>query len=230
MATPNDKFSPQSQDNLGPYPTKVDVPGLEARRYIWTARAFAIAFYISMILNIVLVAVIFNLVPLKRVEPMLVTFSDKADQIVKIEPFSKGTRGFELMTEALAKEYVTMREEVLLNTEVMADRWGRLVRFRSSSPVYNRFVEEKQPLLEQAKRNQITRTTKILSVNKFGQRSLRVEFEATDTSPRLDEPRRTTYEVIMQIAFIPQQVSFEDRYVNPLGFTVTKYSIREKFE
>src|ERR1700678_1220343 len=86
-------------DRLGIYPAERDVPALEGRRYLWIARAFAIGMFLSLCLNLVLATAIGGLAPLVRVEPMLVTFKDRSDQIVKIEPFERGTRGFELMTE-----------------------------------------------------------------------------------------------------------------------------------
>ncbi|HIJ63541.1 MAG TPA: hypothetical protein HPQ04_12680, partial [Rhodospirillaceae bacterium] len=41
-------------DRLGAYPAERDVPALEGRRYLWTARAFAIGMFLSLCLNAVL--------------------------------------------------------------------------------------------------------------------------------------------------------------------------------
>lgn len=79
---------------------------------IYGLRAYAIALYLSLLVNIALAAATqFTLSPLKRVEPMLVTFSLKSEQVVKIEPFERGTKGLRVMTEKLVEEYVKIREK-----------------------------------------------------------------------------------------------------------------------
>ena len=102
-------------DRLGAYPSERDVPALEGRRYLWIARAFAIGMFLSLCLNVVLGIAINALSPLIRVEPMLVTFKDHSEQLVKIEPFERGTSGFELMTESLVRDYVLSRHEIVLD-------------------------------------------------------------------------------------------------------------------
>ena len=56
------------------------------KRYLWTARAFAIVFGVSLCCNFILTYVIMSLVPLYRVEPFLLSFADKKEQIYKVEP------------------------------------------------------------------------------------------------------------------------------------------------
>lgn len=121
-----------SPDRLGAYPAERDVPALEGRRYLWIARAFAIGMFLSLCLNVVLGVAIGTLSPLVRVEPMLLTFKDRSEQIVKIEPFERGTSGFELMTEALVRDYVLSRHEIVLDESEMRRRWGGARHCRSS--------------------------------------------------------------------------------------------------
>jgi len=213
------------QDNLGPYPTKVNVPALEARRFIWTTRAFAIAFYVSMFLNLVLASVIYTLVPLKRVEPMLLTFSDKSDQIVRIEPFSRGTTGFEIMQEKMLRDYVEFREEIEPSNEEMALRWGKAMRYMSTDNVYRDFTRQKQPLLEQARQRDIIREIKIYNVQDLNRRTVLVDFVAVDYDAARQPISEKRWRATVQYGFFADEVVLEDRFINPIGFKVTRYAL-----
>ena len=59
----------------------VFVANVGEKRYLWTARAFAIIMAISLCCNVVLVLAIMQVMPLYRVEPFLLTFQDKQEQI-----------------------------------------------------------------------------------------------------------------------------------------------------
>ena len=56
------------------------------KRYLWTARAFAIIFAVSLCCNLILTYVVFAIMPLYRIEPYLFSFSNKEDQIYTIHP------------------------------------------------------------------------------------------------------------------------------------------------
>lgn len=56
------------------------------KRYLWTARAFAVITAISICCNIVLIIAITQVIPLFRVEPFLLTFQNKQEQVVNVVP------------------------------------------------------------------------------------------------------------------------------------------------
>ena len=54
------------------------------KRYLWTARAFAIITVVSLCCNVVLLLAIAQVIPLFRVEPYLLSFQNKEEQIYNI--------------------------------------------------------------------------------------------------------------------------------------------------
>jgi type IV secretory pathway component VirB8 len=217
-------------DSLGIYPAECDVPALEGRRYLWTARAFAIGMFLSLCVNVVLGFAIAGLSPLVRVEPMLLSFKDKSDQIVKVEPFSRGTKGFELMTEMLVRDYVLSRHEIFLDEEEMKRRWGGggMIAHRSDSEEYRRFVADMAPKFEEIRQKRLVRKVIVHRVSKIAEGYWQVEFSTNDydsTNRKIDE---ALWVASMTTAYIPREINWEDRYMNPLGFIVTAYSVTTK--
>lgn len=217
-------------DRLGPYPAECDVPALEGRRYLWTARAFAIALFLSLCLNVVLGSAIAGLAPLVRVEPMLLTFRDKSQQLVKVEPFSKGTRGFELMTEMLVRDYVLSRHEIVLDEAEMRRRWGGegLVAHRSDPEEYRRFAAEMAPRYEEFHQRRLVRTVAVHRVSKIAEGYWQVEFSTTDSGPNNQALGETVWVASLTTSYVAREINWEDRYMNPLGFIVTAYSVTPK--
>jgi type IV secretion system protein VirB8 len=216
-----------SKDRLGAYPAEKDVPALEGRRYLWIARAFAIGMFLSLCLNVVLGVAIGTLSPLVRVEPMLLTLKDRSEQIVKIEPFERGTSGFELMTESLVRDYVLSRHEVVLDEAEMRRRWGGrgIVAHRSSDEEYARFVAETAPKYEELRQMRLMRTVAIRRVSKIAEGYWQVEFLTQDFTGGVKQVAEKRWVASLTVGYVPREVSWEDRYMNPLGFIVTEYSV-----
>jgi type IV secretion system protein VirB8 len=215
------------QDRLGAYPVEKDVPALEGRRYLWIARAFAIGMFLSLCLNVVLGVAIGTLSPLVRVEPMLLTFKDRSEQIVKIEPFERGTSGFELMTEALVRDYVLSRHEIVLDETEMRRRWGGrgIVAHRSSDEEYARFVADVAPKYEELRQMRLMRTVAIRRVSRIADGYWQVEFATQDFTGGVKLVAEKRWVASLTVGYVPREVSWEDRYMNPLGFIVTDYSV-----
>ena len=55
----------------------VNVETIAERRYLWTARAFSVIAAVSFCCNIALIMAIFQLVPLTRIEPFMISFADR---------------------------------------------------------------------------------------------------------------------------------------------------------
>lgn len=214
-------------DRLGVYPAECDVPALEGRRYLWTARAFAIGMFLSLSVNVALGFALAGLSPLVRVEPMLLTFKEKNEQLVRVEPFSRGTKGFELMTEMLVRDYVLSRNEIVLDEDEMKRRWGGggLVAHRSDTDEYRRFVSEMAPKYEEIRQRRLLRTVIVHRVSKIAEGYWQVEFSTNDTDATGRKISDSLWVASMTTTYVPREISWEDRYMNPLGFIVTAYSV-----
>lgn len=221
---------PAGGDRLGIYPAECDVPALEGRRYLWTARAFAIGMFLSLCVNVSLGFAIAGLSPLVRVEPMLLSFKDKSDQLVKVEPFSRGTKGFELMTEMLVRDYVLSRHEIVIDEDEMKRRWGGsgVVAHRSDAEEYQRFVSEMAPKYEEIRQKRLVRTVTIHRVSKIAEGYWQVEFSTNDYDSASRKIAEALWVASMTTAYVPREINWEDRYLNPLGFIVTAYSVTAK--
>ena len=80
---------------------EISIDLLRERRYLWTARAFAIVSAVALCVNLVLLLAIVHLMPLKRVEPFLLTFQNREEQVVKIRPLSKDMAAEDIISEAM---------------------------------------------------------------------------------------------------------------------------------
>ncbi len=212
------------------YPDTVHVPSLPERRYLWTARAFAIAGSVSLAINVILGLAIVQLAPLVRVQPFFVTFAAKSDQVVRIEPIEIPMSAATAISEQMVRNYVLNRHTILGDGQEQALRWGNnsAVRWMSSDQVYSAFVEETQPFYESIKASGMTRSVDILSASKISDNFWQVEFETIDTDPKAAEQQVQRWVATMRIAFHTQRVRYDTRLINPLGFTVVGYSLASK--
>ncbi len=217
----------RAPDQVGRYPSAVHVPALESRRYLWTARSYAIALYLSLIVNLALASALFMLVPLKSVQPMLVTFHPKSDQVVKVEPFARGTNGFDLMTEKMIAEYVKFREEIISDEKEMAERYSNYIYNRTNQQIFPQFQEEASRTYNEFRTRRLVRYVDINVVNRQGGGYI-VEFETTDSDNTGREIQKLVWQATLTVDYVPREVTYSEQYINPLGFIVTSYSKRQK--
>ena len=188
---------------------------------------------ISMALNIVLGVCVLQLLPLYRVVPFFVTFSDKADQIVRIEPPTGRIDALDLMTQKEGESYITKRFTISNDPQETVDRWESHVKRRSTVSVNEAFIAETRPIYDQLTERRMTRAVEILAVGKVDDRGLwRVEFQATDR--RLGSgltdggEEKRTFIAQLRVANLPQTTAYNGRFLNPLGFTVIEFAVQAK--
>ena len=215
-------------DVFSAYPTDIDT-GDGSRRESRLTRFFAIYSIAVTCLCVILASVLQSVFPLVRVQPMLLTTDSQERQIVKVEPFSQGTPGFELMTQVLCKEYVEIRNSIVRDGKVMGGRWapnGYIWR-RTSPQMYDAFAKEMRDVLKEADRRGITRSVRILADPiKVDEHFYQIEFETIDTEGTTEN--RQKWMASLVVDYRPQKVEFQERFMNPLGFTVTGYSVVRK--
>lgn len=207
--------------------SEVSVDALRERRYLWTARAFAIVSGVALSANIVLMLAIGNLLPLKRVEPYLLTFQSRDEQVVRVQPLSANLAASDIITEALIRQYVLLRNTMVADIDEMSFRWGvdGPIRWMSSDRVYNEFNKTLRDWLERIKIDGLTREVRIESVVR--QQNLWVVYLQTrDMLPEAEEPALSRWKVqVMVRYFAKNEVKYVNRLKNPLGFSVDGYSI-----
>ena len=107
--------------------TKPEDNGLSFYSHWWMSRALLITAVVLLLTNLCLVSILFTLFPLKEVRPMLLTVQDKSNQVVKVEPIEKNTKGEALLMETLSRQFVLDRETIDCHSEPI--RWERLALF-----------------------------------------------------------------------------------------------------
>ncbi len=217
---------------MGPYITKHDIPTNGNRRERVTNRVLTVVAGIFCLLCVIEAITVSELLPLYKVVPVFVTFSDKADQVVRIEPPSGRLASIDILTEQLVRDYITQRNTITADASETIDRWGTKIRLMSSEEVYSTFLSETQPVYSQIRAGNFTRQVAIKSILKMQPGLYQVEFDTFDHhqgSGLSDTTDRTeTWIAQMRIVFRPSRVTYQNRFVNPLGFTVVEYSVAPK--
>ncbi len=225
----------------------VIVENATEKRYLWTARAFAIVFAVSLCCNIILTYAITATMPLYRVEPYLFIFSNKEEQIYKITP-AKKIKEYKYLTEMFVREYVILRNTFLTDTDEMDLRWGKNGKiFEMSIPEpecegYRRRNKEKKikcatysnfrkehadKAMELIRKYNLERKVSIISVNDTGGGWWNVDFKTTDMMPSYGAPRIGLWNAHLYVGYRGKTARFNDRLKNPLGFTVLQYQMEK---
>lgn len=204
------------------------VANVGEKRYLWTARAFAIITALSVCCNIVLILAIFQVLPLYRVEPFLLTFQNRSEQVYNIQPIRGGLRNQKAITEVFVREYVLLRSAFERNISEMEARWlpGGAVQEMSDPAIYQDFLNNTaQKALGMIRSRGLTREVKILSVNELSQGIWQVEYETRDMYPDSERPEVNYWTASLNVGYRKKTVKYGDRLKNPIGFTVYKYSL-----
>ena len=206
----------------------VFVANVGEKRYLWTARAFAIITAISLCCNIVLILAIMQVLPLYRVEPFLLTFQNKEEQVYNIQPIKGHMEDQKAITEVFVRQYVLLRSSFDRDVQEMEARWmpGGPVQEMSSSAVYTEFLEKTaKKALDLIRARSLQRNVRILTVNELGRGLWQVEHETQDMYPDSPAPEVNYWTASLRIAYNRKSVKYGERLKNPVGFTVVRYSL-----
>ena len=203
------------------------VSNVGEKRYLWTARAFAVITAISLCCNIILILAIAQVIPLHRIEPFLLTFQNKEEQVYNIQ-LIQGLEDEKAITEVFVREYVLLRSSFDRDIPEMESRWmpGGAVQEMSSPTVYEDFIQNTaNRALNLIRTRNLQRTVRILTVNELGRGLWQVEYETQDMYPDSAVPDVNYWTANMRIAYQPKTVKYGERLKNPIGFTVIQYSL-----
>lgn len=218
------RVMPQQQR---PKNDSVFVANIAEKRYLWTARAFAIITAISLCCNIILILAIFQVMPLFRVEPFLLSFQAKDEQVYNIVPL-KNLEDEKAVTEVFVRQYVLLRSSFTSNIPEMEARWmpGGPIQEMSSPAVYEDFQKRTAlKALDIIRSKGLTRSVKIISVNELTRGLWQVEYETRDMYPDSNKPQINYWTASLRIAYRGKTVKSGERMKNPVGFTVDRYSL-----
>ncbi|MBR1756274.1 MAG: hypothetical protein IJ738_01750 [Alphaproteobacteria bacterium] len=200
------------------------------KRYLWTARAFAVVTAISLCCNLILLLTISNILPLYRVEPYLLTLSNKDEQVYNIIPYTRSMESQKSITETFVREYVLLRTALLSDVDEMQSRWqtGGDLQEMSSNLVYQDFLSNTgRKLLQRMRQDGLTSNVRILTVNEVGDGLWQVEYVVDYFLPSSYTPRTIKYRASLKIQYQPRRVQYKERLKNPVGFKVISYGTKQ---
>ena len=206
----------------------VIVVNVAEKRYLWTARAFAIITAVSLCCNFILLLTISQIMPLYRVEPFLLTFQNKDEQVYNIRLIGTSLEDEKAITEVFVREYVLLRSTFDTDIPEMEARWseGGPIQEMSSPLIYADFLKNTaQKALQIIKEKNLKRNIRIITVNELGRGLWQVEYESQDMLPSSVAPEISYWTASMKISYRNKTVKYTDRMKNPVGFTVEKYSL-----
>lgn len=207
------------------------VENVAEKRYLWTARAFAIITALSLCCNIVLILAIGQILPLHRVEPFLLTFKNKQEQVYNIVPVNTSLEDERAITEVFVRQYVLLRSTFDTDIPEMEARWlpGGPIQEMSSGQVYDDFLNNTaKRAIEFIRTKSLKRDIRIITVNEISRGLWQVEYETQDMLPTSTSPELTYWAASLQVAYRRKTVKYSERLKNPVGFTVVKYSLARK--
>ncbi|MCQ2734560.1 MAG: type IV secretion system protein [Alphaproteobacteria bacterium] len=200
------------------------------KRYLWTARAFAVVTAISLCCNLLLLLTVSNILPLYRVEPYLLTLSDKKEQVYNVIPYSKDMESQKAITETFVRQYILLRTTLLPDIDEMLSRWqeGGDLQEMSAPVVYQDFIKNTGTvLLQRMKRDGLTSNVKIVTVNEIEDGVWQVEYKIDYYLPSSSQPTSYRYRASLRVQYIHRRVKYGERLKNPVGFKVISYGTKK---
>lgn len=241
------------RDDLGQYPDNVSDQPSYVRAIERTLRAVTLVAVISGLINVAQIMLLITVFPLQKVVPFLVTFKSQDSQVVKVEPLQANAQTMRYASEDSIRQYVTLRHKVIPDYAIMNGQWGPGSRIAAQTALqaYQDFRKSSEDELKQLVSQNYTRDVQINSVTLLPGGTWQVAFttidhsagqvlpapstgafgaSATATNPGVVQPGESRQEWLatLRIAYQPQRVQFNDRLLNPLGFTVTDYSVTRR--
>lgn len=245
--------SEEIRDELGEYPENVSDQPSYVRAIERTLRAVTLVAVISGLMNVAQIMLLLTVFPLQKVVPFLVTFKSQESQVVQVEPLQADAQTLRYASEDNIRQYVTMRHKVTPDFSVMNEQWGPRSRIAAQTQVdaYNTFRKSADDQLKELVSQNYSRDVQINNVTLLPGGTWQVSFTTVDHSSGQVLPAPSTggfggsvlgqqagivqggesrqeWVATLRIAYQPKRVSFNDRLLNPLGFTVTDYSVTRR--
>lgn len=217
-----------------------EAEGFKLRYYLWLSRFFIATTVVSMLLLVSSALALFRLAPMVTVEPFLIINQDTSEGIVREEPIALNMVSKDKLMELFIRQYVIIRNTVINDPMEMRSRWmpGGMVNFLSTFDVYYAFHQSASSNWESMFKRALVREVEIISINRQGgERSpvWKVDFKTYDlydeggkSQAQKESTLRVRYWTASVTAhFIKERMFMGRRLLNPLGFTVTRYSQTE---
>lgn len=214
-----------------------EVEGFKLKYYMWLSRLFTLFAVISLLVFAGSSLALFKLAPMVNVEPFLIINQDTSEEIVRYEPIAYDMASKDQLMETFVKQYIITRNTVIDDLTEMQSRWfpGGMLNFLSSADVFDQFDRNREQIMIRQQEMHLVREVEIISIGKQGGAKSpiwKVDFKTYDLTEDVNSPGRSNlrerYWTASVIAYFFKERQFVGRrLINPLGFTVTRYSQNE---
>ena len=207
---------------------------------MWLSRFFIVTAALSMMFLISASLALFKLAPMVTVEPFLIIQQDSSDRIVREEPITLDMTSRDKLMETFIRQYIIVRNTIINDPMEMRSRWmrGGMVNFLSSPEVFQAFDATAQAQWERIFKQTLVREVEIIAIGRQGGPKSpvwKVDFKTYDlydeqgkSQAQKESTLRVRYWTASVTAyFIRERMFMGRRLINPLGFTVTRYSQTE---
>ena len=218
----------------------IETEGAKLTYYLWLSRFFIVTAVASMVLLISSALSLYRLAPMVSVEPFLIINQDNSGDIVRYEPITKDMASKTKMMEMFIRQYVIIRNTFINDPTEMRTRWlpGGMLNYFSAPDVFLDFFVKIDKQWPKLFNNPTSKEVEIISVKRQGGEKSPVwkvdfkTYELSDMSGNASTQRRSNLRVRYWTAsvtsyFIAERMFLSRRLLNPLGFTVTRYSQSE---
>ena len=200
------------------------------RRLAWVLKLLAVSHVAVLGIAAALASGFWVLLPLKEVVPMLVRADPADDRVYRIEPISRDVEGFSLLLESAARRFV----KLVLEIDPVSQRDRLDEAFAMADGEYRaKFIRERidTGALDDAIEGGLNRSVVVESAQRLSGRegvfTYAVDFVQIDER-RGREIGRKPLRAYLSITTRPLEARGEDRFENPLGFTVLDLALKEK--
>lgn len=211
----------------------ISVKHLNRQFYVawWVSRAMAIIVFVLLFVILSLASGFLWLFPLKEVKPLLLTAYNRDTQIIKIEPIEKTTYGYNKLMEIYAKQFVVDLHTIDGLTEKSRLKKLSLMTQDETTDYVNSVLntENDNATIRKLMDANITRSVIIKNVNYLAPdapNTWQIDWELLDINKDHTIQKRTNFSSVVTAETQIKQVSFDEEDLNPVGFTVIRYSIR----
>ena len=207
------------------------------RYFRWLSRLVMLCALISLSFFLCSTLVIFRLAPEIIVEPlMLVGSQSDSNNLVRYEPITEKMPSLKQMTEMFIKQYIIIRNTVIIDEQEMTTRWGvgGIIQCLSSESVYEDFVGRNFGDVNRMYNHEYSSEVYIDRIGKEGKNS--PSWTVDFTIHHLSQGRNNMgsmklkterFRASITPRYHPERRLVTRRLVNPLGFTVDKYNQSE---
>ena len=233
-APARDVSMPPGRSALGPLLDRHENPTNQNHANEIVVRILLAAFGLSMALNVIQGMSLYVLFPMHTVMPYLVTFSDKSEQMVRIDPPTTKLTSVSIILKDEIEQYMKSRYTITGDAAETTERWQTHVRLFSTTRVYNEFQSEVAPVADLMKEGRFTRQVKLVNTLQPEPGLFHVDFDVYDHTQGNgladSSDKEYSFSAELRVAMRPQFIQRAMIALNPFGFTVYQYSMSPRHQ